>query len=236
MNAIAPTFLPDHFRPAAPGRRSRRGLVVLSVVPALLLALPMWRVTEVQVEACPRLPATAVQSLQEIVGQPALALDLESIRDRAEMWPGVGAVQVELQLPGTLRVRASAAATQASVLIGRSWHGVGEEGELGGRIESVVPPLLVDFPEAVDRARGLEAVQRVEKASGARVLEVQRVTPIDYRLLLTTGGNDRDVVIHVHPQGSGAEVAWCAAFAKQAVPRVWSDLRAQDRMVIGGGP
>ena len=235
MNAIAPTFLPDHFRPASPGRRSRRGLVVLSVVPAVLLALPMWQVTEVQVDGCPKLPASAVRSLEEMSGQPALAIDLETIRDRIEVWPGVGAVEVNLQLPGTLRVRATAAEARGSVVVGRSWHGVGEKGGLSGRMETVVPPLLVEFPEASDRARGLEAVRRVEEASGARVLEVRRVTPFDFRLVLTTGDDNGDVVIHVRPEGSGAEIAWCAAFAKGNVPRVWSDLRAPDRMVIGGG-
>ena len=235
MNAIAPTFLPDHLRPAAPGRRSRRGLAVLSFVPAMLLALPMWQVTEVRVDGCPKLPASAVRSLEELAGQPALGIDLESIRDSVEVWAGVGAVEVELQLPGTLRVRATAAAARGSVLVGRNWHGVNEQGELSGRIESISPPLLVEFPEAADRARGLEAVRRVEEASGARVLEARRVTPFDYRLVLTTGDGSLDVVIHVRPEGSGAEIAWCAAFAKETVPRVWSDLRASDRMVIGGG-
>ena len=235
MNAIAPTFLPDHLRPAAPGRRSRRGLVVLSVVPAMLLVLPMWQVTDVRVDGCPRLPTSTVRSLEEMAGQPALGIDLEAIRDRVETWPGVGAVEVELQLPGTLLVRATEARARGSVQVGRSWHGVGERGALAGRIEAIVPPLLVAFPEAADRARGLAAVRRVEEASGARVLEVRRVTPSDFRLVLTTGDDEQDVVIHVRPEGSGAEIAWCAAFAKETVPRVWSDLRAPDRMVIGGG-
>ena len=234
MNAVAPTFLPDRLRPAVPRRRSRRGVVVLSVVPAVLLALPMWRVDDVQVDGYPDFPAATVQSLEEMAGQPALALDLEGIRDDVEVWPGVGSVSVELELPGTLRVRAAAAEMRGSVRIGRSWHGVGDNGELVGVAETVVPPVLLAFGEGTDRARGLAAVRRIEAASGARVLEVRRITPADYRLVLTTGEDDLDVVAHVRPEGSGAEIAWCAAFAKGSVPRVWTDLRAPDRMVIGG--
>lgn len=235
MNAVAPTFLPDRLRPAAPGRRSRRGFVVLSVVPAILLVLPMWRVNEVEVNGCPELPVAAVQSLAAMVGQPALGLDLQGIRDAVEVWPGVGEVQVDLVLPGTLRVRAAAAEAGGSVRLGRSWHGVGEDGGLVGVLESVVPPVLVEFAEKADRARGLAAARRVAGATGAEILEVRRVTPADYRLVLTNSDEETDVVAHVHPEGSGAEIAWCAAFARKSVPRVWSDLRAPDRMVLGGG-
>lgn len=235
MNAIAPTFLPESLRPAVPRRRSRRGFVVLSVLPVMLLALPMWRVGEVQVSACPELPATAVRSLEEMVGQPALGLDLEGIRDKVEVWPAVGSVSVVFELPGTLQVRAAAAEVRGSVRVGRSWHGVNENGESVGLSETLVPPALVAFGEKADRARGLAAVRRIEKATGARVLEVRRITPADYRLVLTTGDGEPDVVAHVRPEGSGAETAWGAAFAKGSVPRVWIDLRAQDRMVLGGG-
>ncbi len=235
MNAVAPTFLPDRLRPVAPARRSRRGFVAFSVVPLMLLALPMWRVSEVEVDGCPKLPVAAIQSLEEIVGQPALALDLEGIRESVEMWPGVGAVQVVFELPGTLRIRAAAAEIRGSVRVGRSWHGVGDDGEFVGVAETVVPPVLVAFGGKADRARGLEAVRRIERASGARVIEVRRVTPADYRLVLTTGDDDIDVVAHVRPEGSGAEIAWCSAFAKGEMPRVWIDLRAADRVVFGGG-
>lgn len=235
MNAVAPTFLPDRLRPAAPGRRSRRGLVVLSVVPAMLLVLPMWRVNEVVVNGCPELPVTAVQSLGEMVGQPALGLDLEGIRDGVKVWPGVGEVQVEFVLPGTLRIRAAAAEARGSVRVGQSWHGVGNDGELVGMVDTVVPPVLLEFAGKADRARGLAAAQRVAGATGAGVLEVRRITPADYRLVLTTADAEPDVVAHVRPEGSGAEIAWCSAFAKNSVPRVWSDLRAPDRMVLGGG-
>lgn len=235
MNAVAPTFLPDRLRPASPGRRSRRGFVVLSVVPAILLVLPMWRVNVVEVNGCPELPVAAVQSLGEMVGQPALGLDLEGIRDGIEVWPGVGEVQVELVLPGTLRIRAVAAKTRGSVRVGQSWHGVDNDGELVGVVGGVVPPELLAFGEKADRARGLSAAQRVAGATGAQVLEVRRITPADYRLVLTTGDGEPDVVAHVRPEGSGAEIAWCAAFAENSVPRGWSDLRAPDRMVLGGG-
>ena len=94
MNADVPRFLPERLRPPTTGRKRRRGFALLTVVPIMLLALPRWQVTEVRVEGCPKLPAASVHSLYELVGQPAMGLDLEAVRDRVEIWPGVGEVEV----------------------------------------------------------------------------------------------------------------------------------------------
>ena len=123
MTHEAPRFLPDRLRPQRPGRRSRRGLVLLSVVPFMLLAFPFWKIAEVRVDGCPRLPRPAVESLEALVGQPALGLDVAGVKERVEIWPGVGEVQVDFLLPGTVIVRAKDAEAQGSVRVGRSWHG-----------------------------------------------------------------------------------------------------------------
>ena len=70
----------------------------------MLLALPQWRVAEVQVDGCPKLPVSAVRSLHDLVGQSAISVDLGEIRDRIEIWPGVGGVRVEFALPGTISI------------------------------------------------------------------------------------------------------------------------------------
>ncbi len=235
MSTDTPRFLPDRLRPQATRRRSRRGLMMLSVVPVMLLALPQWRISDVQVDGCPKLPASTVRSLHELVGQPTLDLDLEAVRDRVEVWPGVGDVQVELELPGTLVVRAEAAPVRGSVRVGRSWHGVGRDGDLAGTVDIAVPPVLEAFAGDLDRRRALIVAQRMEEASQARVLSIRRITPADYRVTMLPAGAEEEKVVHVHPRGSLAESAWCAALTRGRVPQAWADLRWADRMVIGGG-
>lgn len=235
MTGDVPRFLPDRLRPKTPGRRSRRGLVLLSVVPFMLLAVPLWRVEHVRVDGCPKLPPSEVASLQELVGQPALGLDVAAIKERVQMWPGVGEVRVDFVLPGTLMVRAETAPTLGSVRVGRSWHGVGADGGLTGRLQFPVEPVLDGFAAEGDRQRGLDAARRIREAAGVPVAKVQRITPSDYLVELTAAEGETAVVVHVCPQGSAAEQSWCAAFAQGTVVQPWADLRWADRIVIGGG-
>jgi hypothetical protein len=206
----------------------------LSVVPVMLLALPQWRIRHVEVDACSSLPASTIQSLRELAGQPTLDVDLEAIRHRVEVWPGVGEVQVELRLPGTLIVRAGAEPPRGSVRIGRNWHGVDSTGGLTGATEIAVPPVLEGFSSRSDRRRALIVAKRLTTASGAGVASIRRVTPADYRVVLTPPGLEGEMTVHVVPRGTVAESAWCAALARGEVNQRWADLRWADRMVIGG--
>ena len=235
MTGDAPLFLPDRLRPKTPGRRSHRGLVLLSVVPFMLIAVPLWRVEHVRVDGCPKLPSSAVASLQELVGQPAIGLDVGAIKERVQMWPGVGEVRVDFVLPGTLLVRAETAPTLGSVRVGRSWHGVGADGGLTGRLQILVEPVLEGFAAEGDRQRGLEAARRIHDAAGVPVAKVQRITPSDYLVEFIAAEGEAAVVVHVCPQGSAAERSWCAAFARGTIAQPWADLRWTDRIVIGGG-
>lgn len=235
MNADVPRFLPERLRPPVTGRKRRRGFALLTVVPVMLLALPRWQVTEVRVEGCPKLPAASVNSLYELVGQPALGLDLEAVRDRVEIWPGVGEVEVELELPGTVHVRAAASVSRGSLRVGRSWHGVAADGSFTGPVDFALPPVLTGFTGEDERSRGLAVARRLEEATGAQVNGVHRVTPSDFRLQLEQSGGGPEIVIHVLPQGTDAEKAWCAAVADGSQSRTWADLRWTDRIVFGGG-
>ncbi len=228
-------FLPDRLRPPVSRRRSRRGYGLLTVVPVMLLVLPQWRVTEVRVEGCPKLPASAVHSLHELVGQSALSVDLEEIKDRIEIWPGVGAVRVEFELPGTISVQAEASRTCGSVRVGRSWHGVDIDGGLTGAVSAVVPPLLEGFVEDEDRSRGLAAAIRLQEATGGHVQSLRRVTPTDYRALFVPHDGHETAVVFVRPHATAAEIAWCAAVDEGLEVHPWVDVRQSDRMVVGGG-
>jgi hypothetical protein len=228
-------FLPERLRPPVSGRRSRRGYALLTIVPVMLLALPQWRVAEVKVDACPKLPASAVDSMYELVGQPAFAVDLEEIRDRIEIWPGVGGVRVEFELPGTISIRVEAAETCGSVRVGRSWHGVNVDGSLTGSVAMAVPPLLEGFVDEDDRSHGLAAAIRLQEAAAGQVRSVRRVTPTDYRLLFVPHEGDEPAVVFVRSQATAAEKAWCASVAAGSATHPWVDLRHSDRMVVGGG-
>jgi hypothetical protein len=235
VNGDAPRFLPDSLRPQMQSRRSRRGLALLSVVPFMMLAVPLWRVEQVRIDECPGLPQAAVASLQELVGQPAIGLDVRAIKERIEVWPGVGEVRVDFLLPGTVSVHAATAPTMASVRVGRNWHGVDADGGFTGRLQAPVQPVLDGFATAVDRGHGLEAARRVEDATGVSVMKVQRITPSDYRVELAASDGSTVAVIHVSPSGTAAEISWCAAFACGTVAQPWADLRWADRIVVGGG-
>jgi len=235
MNAEIPRFLPERLRPPTTGRKRRRGFALLTVVPVMLLALPRWQVSEVRIEVCPKLPAASVASLHELVGQPAMGLDLEAVRDRVEIWPGVGEVEVELELPGTVHVRAAAAVSRGSLRVGRSWHGVAADGSLTGIVDIALPPVLAGFTGDFERSKGLAVASRLEAATGGQVSEIRRVTPSDYRLQLQPSGGGPGIVIHVLPKGTSAEKAWCAAVTDGSLTQTWADLRWTDRIVLGGG-
>jgi len=236
MSVDAPRFLPERLRPPVAGRRSRRGFVLLTMVPVMLLVLPRWRIEEVRVDDCPPLPAAALDSLREVVGQPALGLDLEAVRDRVDVWPGVGEVQVELELPATIVVRARAVQPQGCVRVGRNWHGIDADGRFAGVVEGAVPPLLEGFVGEADRGHGLASAHRIERATGGQVIGIRRITPADYRVLLVPTSGHEAMVIHVRPQGTTSEAVWCAALAAGSVSQTWADLRRPGRMVLGGGP
>ena len=235
MNADIPHFLPERLRPPPTGRKRRRGYALLTVVPVMLLALPQWRVTEVRVEGCPKLPTASVHSLHELVGQPAMGLDLEAVRDRVELWPGVGEVEVELELPGIVHVRAAASVSRGSLRVGRSWHGVAADGSLTGLVDFALPPVLTGFTGNYERSEGLAVARRLEEMTGGQVSGIRRVTPSDYRLQLQPPGGGQETVIHVLPQGTSAEKVWCAAVSDGSLTQTWADLRWTDRIVLGGG-
>jgi hypothetical protein len=164
-----------------------------------------------------------------------MGLDLEAVRDRVEIWPGVGEVEVELELPGTVHVRAVASVSRGSLRVGRSWHGVAADGSLTGLVDFALPPVLAGFTSDIERSKGLAVASRLEETTGGQVNEIRRVTPSDYRLQLELSGGGPEIVIHVLPQGTNAEKAWCAAVANGSLTQTWADLRWMDRIVLGGG-
>jgi hypothetical protein len=232
---MSDVFLPDRFRPLQTGRRSRRPLLLLVVVAALPFTALWWRVTAVEMSACQGLPRSVAASLDGVVGRFPLSVDPEWIRGQIEVWPVVESVDVRLELPGTLRINATAVQPAASVPMGEGWLAVAEDGRIAGSLDRPHEPLLVGFGfEAGELEQGLRVARRLEAASGARVEELRSITPVDFELRLRIGQNGRIVVVHVQHEATAAEHLWCERAAQGLDIPPWVDLRREDRLVIGG--
>ena len=233
MSTLPPRFLPERLRPRVPRRPARGRLLALVVLPGLLAVVPYWRLRAVEVEGCPALPAAARQSLADLVGCPVVLLDLGWVRHQVEMWPGVAAVEVELDLPGTLRVAAHPSQVEGSVQVGRGWHGVAPDGSLAGAIGQARPPVLEGFrPRADELWRGLEVARRLERETGGTVSLVREVTPADCLVALLLAEGAEPVVVHVPPQATESELFWCRQVRSGARVAPWTDLRAPRRLVM----
>ena len=227
-----PVFLPDRLRPGTRHRRPRRRLALVAALPGFLLLLPLWRVQTVDVTGCPGLPAAVEESLHQLEGVSPLTIDLDRVREQVEMWPGVAAVEVHLELPGTLRVTAQQATARASVRIGHGWHGVDDAGSLTGALDHSVAPILEDFRHRTeDLRRGLEVAERMSRATGGDVRSVRQITPSDLEIGLVIAG--AATIVHVKPEATAGERIWCERAASGQLAWRWADLRWDSRMVLG---
>lgn len=234
MSAPRPDFLPTRLRPAAAHRRRRSRLVTAALLPGLVALLPLWRVQAVDVDAAGALPPQAVATLESLRGASVLAVDLDDIRRRLEVVPGVAGVQVSLELPGTLHVTARPTSLCASVAVGRRWHGIDCSGALAGPIDGPRAPVLHGFSHDPNRIRqALAVADRLAGATGATVESITWVMPDDYRasLRFTRGGRPLQVLAQVQPRGSAAERYWCSRAVAADPDCSWVDLRSDRRLV-----
>ncbi len=232
------TFLPDDLRPTQPKvpRTSYlRGLLVLLIVVALLSSVPSWRLRHVEIGGGEFLPASTILSLEELVGRPYVVLSFDRIQRSVQVWPQVGSVDVDLELDGVLRIIVQPAIVRASVAIGHGWHGVGGDGALSGHIEGPQYPVLDGFPLAKsEMRRALTVVDRICRASGVKVARIRRITPADFEVQIIQDDQKPWLCIRVTPAGSRSEDMWCEARLRGSKLAAWSDLRRDDRMVVGG--
>lgn len=235
----APRFLPESLRrPPRPPRASRRRWrwSPLAAVVLPLLVVLVWRVDVVEVDLGPQVPEHVVRELRSLEGRMVAGLDLDHVRAAVEVWPGVDWVEVRLELPGVLRVRALPSPIAGSTRIGHRWHGVTRDGTLAGPAAAPVLP-VVEAPamDAETRARLLAVARRVGASCGRPVHSVRAVTPVDLRLELAPKSlHEAPVVLHVAPRPTAAEAWWCARLAAGEATARWADLRSDGRAVVGG--
>lgn len=205
-------------------------LGLAAVLPLTLL----WRVQSVEIEACPELPASASTSLKQLVGTPIVLLDLGRVRDNIQAWPGVAAVEVRLEVPGTVQISVRPAEVAGSIRVGRGWRAVCSDGCIGGSLSVRRPPVLAGFgADPRELAGALDVGHRLTEETGLVVQQLRRILPGDLEAVLTGGDDGTLHVVHVKPAGSRAERAWCRMLrAGGAAP--WADLRGELQLVIGG--
>jgi hypothetical protein len=237
VNELPRRFLPESLRPAHSPRRRRRWLAV-ALLPAIVLPLPWWRVTTVDIAPGPEVPASLRQTVAELEGCSLFTVHLDWIRQRVEEWPGVAAVAVQLRLPSTVQITTRAAPAVASVRVGHGWHGVASDGTLTGRLPNPRPPVMEGFRHRpVELQRGLAVVDRLQGSAGVRVDSVVQILPGDVvvRLHIQRQG-PHDVVVHVGAERTAAEAMWCAMIDAGSPIAPWADLRSDSRMVVSPAP
>ena len=239
MTVASHTFLPDSLRPQPKAEpRSRLGFRIrlilgLAVLGAGVWTAASWHVQEVSVQTCAGIPASVAIDLEGLRGHWVPAIDLRWVRRHFEQWPGVGSVDVELQLPGKLVVRAVAEEVCGSVPVGRGWRAVSCDGRPSRNLGRPHAPVFRGFgADEVQLRRALAVGRRLGGAGEGDVLSVRRVTPVDYEVRLGPQAGE-PVTVRVLPGGSLAETWWKEKFAGGRAP-LWADLRFDDRVVVGG--
>lgn len=228
-------FLPERLRPRAPRRRSRRSFLLVGLLPATLALTPLWRVQAVDLSGSGELPVEVTAQLEGLVGRPTLAVSPAWVRRQLEVWPEVSAVEVQLELPGTLRITARPAEPAGSVPVGSRWHAVTRTGELSGAVDRPVEPVLEGVRGgAADLRHALAVAERIRRSTGASVQTVRQITPSDFEVHVRADEVEQPLVLHVRPEATGGERYWCERIARGEATVPWADLRWDDRIVLGG--
>ena len=235
MSVVHRRFLPDRFRPRTPRHRShRRVLLPVAALIVGLLLVPLWKVQSVEVHGGDVVPNSVRASLEGLVGHMVPILDLEWLDQVVATWPASTEVRVHLELPGTVVVEIFPEPPRGSAPVGTGWHAVAADGRLAGALSEPRSPQLVGFRRPADRRLAFSVARRLAEASGGEVMAVHQVTPADYRLDLRFDEPDRLTTIHVVPEGTAAEKAWCELVMDGGVMVEWADLRWPYRMVLRG--
>jgi len=214
-------------------RRSRRRFVLpVLVMVGVLLVLPMWSVRSVEVRGSDVVPESVTTSLDGLVGHMVPLLDLDWLHAVAAAWPAASDVRVHLDLPGRVVVEIYPETPRGSVAVGTGWHAVAADGRLAGVVDGPHAPELVGFRRPSDRRVAFSVARRLAEASGGDVVSVEQVTPGDFRVELRFDEPSRISTVHVIPDGTDAERAWCDLVKTENATVEWADLRWPYRLVM----
>ncbi|SDO07878.1 cell division protein FtsQ/DivIB [Lentzea jiangxiensis] len=194
---------PANRRPKSAEYRARRRVVLRRRLVALLTLVsviasvycvfftPLLGVSQVQVRGNSVLTEEEVRDIAAIEpGSPLVRLDLQGIHDRVATIPRVAAVEVERQLPGTVRLLLTERSPVGSVKMPDGFHLVDSTGKDYAIVPVAapgVPELVLTLPSSSDPAtRAVVGVlNELPEKLRPEVVSVSATTGADVRLTLT---------------------------------------------------
>ncbi|GHH51499.1 cell division protein FtsQ/DivIB [Lentzea cavernae] len=168
-------------------------LTVLSVVALVYCVFftPLLGVSQVDVRGNVALTEDEVRAVASIeTGSPLARLDLQEIHDRVAGVPRVAAVEVERQLPGTVRLLLTERVPVGSVKLPDGFHLVDSTGKDYAVLPAAapgVPELVLTLPSSTDPAtRAVVGVlNELPEKLRPEVVSVAATTGADVKLTLT---------------------------------------------------
>lgn len=194
---------PANRRPKSAEYRARRRIILRRRLVALLSVLtvvgltycvyftPMLGVSEVDVRGSVALTEDEVRAAAAITpGAPLVRLDLDGIHDRVAALPRVSAVEVERQLPGTVRLLITERVPVGSVKMPDGYHLVDATGKDYAVLPTPapgVPELVLALPSPSDAATSavVGVVNELPEKLRPEVVSVAATTGADVRVTLT---------------------------------------------------
>lgn len=233
---LSPPPFPARLRQRMKRPKPRLRVILTALFPALLLLIPQWRLDYVDVTGCEFLPEDILSSCRILEGTAIVLLDLGYFRRQIDSWPTVQSADVAFELPGTVRITARPATSQASVAIAHNWHGVTGDGRLCGRLDTPRNPILHGFAHRRKVLHGaLQTVRRIESASSLQALSATALLPGDLEIHLQSRTDSaRSIEVRATRRPTSAERWWSAQLATDAAPWTKVDLRFENRAIVGG--
>ncbi|MGI5505555.1 cell division protein FtsQ/DivIB [Lentzea sp. CA-135723] len=194
---------PANRRPKSAEYRARRRVILRRRLVALLTVLsvaalaycvfftPLLGVAQVDVRGNVALTEDEVRAVADIEpGSPLIRLDLQEIHDRVAGIPRVAAVEVERQLPGTVRLLVTERVPVGSVKLPDGFHLVDSTGKDYAVVPAAapgVPELVLTLPSSSDPATRavVGVVNELPEKLRPDVVSVAATTGADVKLTLT---------------------------------------------------
>ncbi|MFI6101590.1 cell division protein FtsQ/DivIB [Lentzea sp. NPDC051213] len=194
---------PANRRPKSPEYRARRRVILRRRLVALLTLLsvialtysvfftPLLGVRHVDVHGSVVLTEDEVRSAAAIeLGSPLVRLDLRGIRERVAAVPRIATIEVERQLPGTVRLLIAERVPVGSVKLPDGFHLVDATGKDYAVLPAAapgVPELVLATPSSADPATRavVGVVNELPEKLRPDVLQVSATSGADVKLTLT---------------------------------------------------
>jgi cell division protein FtsQ len=194
---------PANRRPKSAEYKARRRVILRRRLVALLTVLsvvalaycvfftPLLGVRQVDVRGNGALTGDEVRAVAAIeAGSPLVRLDLQEIHDRVAGIPRVAAVEVERQLPGTVRLLLTERAPVGSVKLPDGFHLVDSTGKDYAVVPAAaqgVPELVLTLPSSSDPATraAVGVLNELPEKLRPEVVSVSATTGADVKLTLT---------------------------------------------------